>query len=88
VTILLTGAVLAGCWAGPVSSAFGRSQAPVVPVSRQRYVVKAGETLWSIAERVAPGEDPRAVVDLIVWANGVDPGALVPGQALVVPTAG
>lgn len=29
------------------------------------YVVQPGDTLWSIAERVAPGDDPRAVVDAI-----------------------
>jgi nucleoid-associated protein YgaU len=88
VAILLTAGVVAGCWAGSVSSAFGRSQAPIIPVSQHRYVVRAGETLWSIAERVAPGEDPRVVVDRIVRVNRVDPGGLVPGQALVIPATG
>jgi len=49
------------------------------------YVVQAGDTLWSIARRQAPGEDPRAVVDAIARANGIDAGALVPGQELSLP---
>ena len=50
-----------------------------------RYVVQAGDTLWSIAVSQAPGTDPRRVVQAIVDANQVDAGALVPGQVLVIP---
>lgn len=38
------------------------------PVRRSQlitYVVQPGDTLWAIAERVAPGDDPRAVIDAI-----------------------
>jgi hypothetical protein len=49
------------------------------------YVVQAGDTLWSIAVRHAPGQDPRLVIDSIVRTNAVDPGALVPGQELQLP---
>jgi len=48
-------------------------------------VVRPGDTLWSIARRVAPGQDPRGVVDAIADANGVEAGSLVPGQTLVLP---
>jgi len=48
-------------------------------------VVRPGDTLWLIARRVAPGQDPRGVVDAIVGANGVEAGSLVPGQTLVLP---
>jgi hypothetical protein len=34
---------------------------------------------------VAPGSDPRSVVDAIAEANAVDAGTLVPGQTLVIP---
>jgi nucleoid-associated protein YgaU len=50
-----------------------------------RYVVRAGDTLWSIAVSRAPGTDPRRVVQGIVDANQVDAGMLVPGQVLVIP---
>jgi Tfp pilus assembly protein FimV len=49
------------------------------------YVVRSGDTLWSIAVSVSPGSDPRATVDAIVRANGVDAAHLVPGQQLQLP---
>jgi len=84
--VLATGAVLAGFWAGPVVHALGGSAQPV-PASSHSYVVRPGDTLWSIADRVAPGQDPRPIVDAIAGANGVDPGAIVPGQSLIIPTS-
>jgi nucleoid-associated protein YgaU len=50
-----------------------------------RYVVRAGDTVWSIAARRAPGQDPRPIVDAIVRANDLDPANLVPGEELVLP---
>ena len=84
---MATGAVVAGLWAGPAAQALGGSTAPV-PVAGGSYVVRSGDTLWSIADRVAPGQDPRPVVDAIAAANQVAPGAIVPGQTLLVPLAG
>lgn len=55
--------------------------------SRDRtYVVRPGDTVWRIAERLAdPGTDLRPLVDGIVEANRVDPGSLMAGQTLVIP---
>ena len=36
----------------------------------QHIVVQPGDTLWTIAQRVAPHSDPRAVVDKIVATRG------------------
>jgi len=59
------------------------------PAARLSYVVRPGDTLWSIAERVVgPSADPRPLAYAIQRANGVDPGSLVPGQTLVIPSAG
>jgi hypothetical protein len=33
-------------------------------------VAQSGDTLWSIAERVAPGSDPREVVDALASQRG------------------
>lgn len=50
-------------------------------------VISAGETLWDIAERIAPGADPRAVIDDIVDLNALpDAGAVRVGQQIEVPT--
>lgn len=44
--------------------------------------VQDGDTLWSIAGRVAPGKDPRAEVDLLQRLNSLSGAALTPGQSL------
>ncbi len=52
------------------------------------YVVRPGDTLWEIAERVGGQRDPREVVTSIAEANRVDPGSVEPGQVLTVPVPG
>jgi LysM repeat protein len=86
-TALCAAAGLAAALSGPVANAVGVGGAPEAHASRT-YVVRSGDTLWSIAARFAPSTDPRIVVDAIAAANGVDPGALVPGQQLSVPSVG
>jgi LysM repeat protein len=68
---------------GPVSDAI-QPHRPA-PAAERRYVVQRGDTVWSVARRLAPRADPRALVDVIIASNHVDPGSLVAGQALVVP---
>lgn len=46
--------------------------------------VYPGDTLWSIAESVAPGEDPRDVIVEIQQLNALQ-GGIVPGQQLAIP---
>ena len=52
--------------------------------ARISYTVKPGDTLWSIARRIAPGQDPRPVVDELINENHLR-GSLQAGQALEVP---
>jgi nucleoid-associated protein YgaU len=47
--------------------------------------VRSGDTLWSIASRVAPDRDPRAEVAALQRANRLSGAALTPGQVLRVP---
>lgn len=61
------------------SSAQPPASAPAV------VTVHAGDTLWSIAGRTAPGADPRAEVDRLRALNGLDSAGAVtlrPGQQL------
>jgi nucleoid-associated protein YgaU len=84
--LTVSAALIAAAWAGPVARALGTGHEPV-PAARSSYVVRGGDTLWAIAERLAPRQDPRPIVDAIEAANHVDPGALVPGTTLVIPAA-
>lgn len=77
-------AVVGGLWAGPLEHA---RDASAQPVSAHRYVVRDGDTMWAIASSLSHGADPRALMDRIESANAVDPGALHPGQTLVIPSA-
>ena len=78
---VLAGATVIGA---PPTHAWGRASSR--PLVNRTYVVAAGDTIWGIASSAAPGRDPRPVVEAIERANHVSPGALVPGQALVIPS--
>ena len=52
-----------------------------------RYTVKPGDTLWSIAVRHYAG-DPRDAIYRIDRRNHLGASLLVPGQRLVLPSAG
>ena len=39
------------------------------PASAAHTVVRPGDSLWSIASRLAPGDDPRPVVDALAVAR-------------------
>lgn len=54
----------------------------------QAVTVAPGETLWGIARRLAPGQDPRPVVEQIVRLNELDGGGLQAGQQLLLPVPG
>lgn len=82
-TLAVSLTLVAAAWAGPAVRALGSTEDPV-RISRTSYLVREGDTLWSIARRLSPGGDPRPVVDELATANSVDAGALVPGQTLVV----
>ena len=81
---IFTIAVVGAAWAPAAVGALGAGPA-TERVSHSSYFVREGDTLWAIAERVAPGADPRPVVDALAAVNGVDAGSLLPGQLLVIP---
>jgi nucleoid-associated protein YgaU len=83
--IIALGAV--AVFSGPVANAVGVGEAPGGR-SAGTYVVRPGDTLWSIARRSSPSTDPRVMVGAIRAANRVDPAALVPGQQLTIPSVG
>jgi Tfp pilus assembly protein FimV len=80
---------LGGFWLG-TRAASQAAAAPAVPshVGLPWVTVHEGDTLWTIADAVAPDEgDPGAVVTEIKRLNGL-PGSLIrPGSRLYVPSA-
>jgi hypothetical protein len=67
-----------------VAPGLAKGDGPDRPAPRVTYVVEPGDTLWSIARRVAPGRDPRPVVDGLIEANNLR-GGLQAGQELSIP---
>jgi hypothetical protein len=51
-------------------------------------VVPPGETLWQIAERVAPDVDPRVTIMRIQDLNGLPDAAVAAGQRIALPPHG
>ena len=56
------------------------------PATSFEYVtVEHGDSLWGIAESIAPDADPRVVIDEIIRLNGLDGAVVEPGQRLALP---
>jgi hypothetical protein len=51
----------------------------------QQTTVQPGETLWGVASRIAPGQDPRPVIDQIRRLNDLPDASLRAGQQLLLP---
>jgi len=73
--------MIAGCVLGLTAWMSAPQAPPAAPVP-SAVVVRAGETLWSIAGRLAPGSDPRQEVATLVRINGLTDGSVFPGQTL------
>jgi hypothetical protein len=87
--LLLTGVALvllvvaAVLLSGGAPASAGTDQAPAA--TGERVTVRPGETLWQIAERVAPGSDPRETVARILDLNGLQTAEVQAGSALRLP---
>jgi len=70
--------------AGRAGSALGGSSPLAAPERRPavvRHVVQPGESLWSVAEHLEPGADPRPLVDELAEARGST--NVLPGETIV-----
>lgn len=79
---LIASALLAALLGLGATTVVAGQQRPSKPV--WSHVVQPGETLWQLAKQAAPGHDPREVVDLLIRANDLDGGVIIPGQTLVL----
>lgn len=69
---------------GRIGSSQAATGAPA-QVPYPQTTVHAGETLWSVAQRVAPGHDPRKVIAQISELNDLTGGSVQAGQQLLLP---
>jgi nucleoid-associated protein YgaU len=80
---LVIAAVLITVWAG-VCVADAASNSPTY--SEHTYVVRAGDTLWSVASRSYSGShNPRQLVFLIEQRNHLANADIRPGEVLILP---
>jgi nucleoid-associated protein YgaU len=86
VVTLLVLTVLSALLVAGAASVSARTTAAAPPATVE-VVVQPGQTLWQLAEEIAPGGDPREVVRAIRELNGLSGSAVLPGQPLTVPTA-
>lgn len=50
------------------------------------YVIKKGDTLWSIAEKIGGNDDPRLIIDRIRELNCLDSANIKPGDIIFIPS--
>jgi hypothetical protein len=86
-TLLVLMALLLGVLALPLGGAGGTSHAPGSALAGTghpaAYVVRPGDTLWTIAERFDPTGDPRPLVARMEAQLGTD--TVVPGEEVRLP---
>ena len=78
-------AVLFGAFS--LGRSVSEAAAPSAQPAEHVVTVEQGDSLWTLARRVAPDHDPRDVVAQIRDLNDLQSSGLVPGQQLVLPVA-
>jgi hypothetical protein len=71
-----------GTASASLESTFDSTQA----ASYTYVTINAGESLWAVAQRIAPSADPRDVINDILVFNGMSSAELVPGQRIAIPS--
>ena len=53
--------------------------------SFEYVTVESGQSLWQLAEQLAPAADPRDVIDALMRLNGLSSADVYAGQELAIP---
>ena len=85
--LLLTALVAVLFGAFSLGRSVSEAAAPTAQPAEHVVTVERGDSLWTLARRVAPDNDPRDVVAQIRDLNDLSGAVLVPGQQLVLPVA-
>jgi hypothetical protein len=83
--LVLVQLIQAGIGGGPLATtgAAATSAGPMIPAGARDYVVRPGDTVWSIAEALDPNGDERPVVDVLV--KELHGTTLYPGEVVAIP---
>ena len=81
--VLAVGIVLAGISVGRAGSQ--AATATETGPALTQTTVQQGETLWTVAQRIAPGNDPREIIAQIRRINHLHDSSLQAGQQLLLP---
>ena len=81
--LILAQLIQAGIGGGPLTTTGAAAGSGVIPAGATEYVVRPGDTLWSIAAALAPGRDERPIVDALAHQLGTS--TLYPGEQITLP---
>lgn len=79
---LVVGSLLVALNGGVAAASSDQAQTQFTYVT-----VSAGQSLWQLAEKIAPTEDPREVIADIVSLNQLASEDVQPGQRLALPAS-
>lgn len=81
--LVLVQLVQAGTGGGPLTTTGAAAGPGMIPAGASEYVVRPGDTLWSIAAAIEPGQDQRPLVDRL--SAEVGGASLYPGEVIPIP---
>ena len=73
-------------WAALTAPAEAAVAPPAGPGATLTVTVQPGDSLWTIAARRVPDQDPRVTISQIQDLNGLSSGRVLPGEQILVPT--
>jgi hypothetical protein len=85
IALMLVGFMVVSLGRAATDAVAADPAAPQSGVATTEWVVQPGETLWAIAESVAPDADPRDTIARIVSLNDLPESSVQAGQTLRIP---
>ena len=85
-TTLVSIPLIVGALVFAINGGGALASGPQAHVAFASVTVQSGQSLWSIAEKVAPSADPRDVIADIVSLNQLHSAVVTPGQRIAIPS--
>jgi hypothetical protein len=86
ITSLISVPLIAGALVFALNGGGAIASGQQTHVSFTYATVQSGQSLWRIAEKVAPNADPRDVIADIVSLNQLHSTVVSPGQRIAIPS--